>query len=211
MIIDSQPIFGAAVRSIFERLPSFNVLSCAHTLSDALAAACLAAVDVIIVDADLTDAAAENVIGVLHQRAPNAKLVSMVAKPDHGVIVEHLRSGASGVLSKNIDHALLVRRINDCVDGMPAFDRTTGTAFLAGVRSTADVTAGVPHRRGSVLSGRELEILSMYDGGSSTAAIGQSLHLSPATVKTHVSRAMAKLGASTRGEALAMCRQQGLL
>ena len=211
MIVDPQPIFAAAIKAILDRFASFDVICLAHTLANALERPCLPDVDVIVVDVDLADACGDDVITTLNRRSPNAKIVSMLARPDHDTIIAHLRSGATGVLSKTIDHDLLVRRINDSATGLPAFDHETGPSFLAGLRAGATALPAATSRRVPVLSGREIEILTLYDNGSSTASIGQLLHLSPATVKTHVSRAMAKLGAATRSQALAMSRRQGLI
>jgi len=64
---------------------------------------------------------------------------------------------------------------------------------------------------GPLLSTRECEVLPLYNKGLTTAAIGQRLFLSSTTVKTHVSRAMVKMGATGRGDLLARCRTEGLI
>jgi DNA-binding CsgD family transcriptional regulator len=64
---------------------------------------------------------------------------------------------------------------------------------------------------GATLTPREVEVLRLLAAGASNAQLGEHLHISHNTVKTHVKRVLAKLGASSRSEAVAVARSQHLL
>jgi DNA-binding CsgD family transcriptional regulator len=74
------------------------------------------------------------------------------------------------------------------------------------------MTTGVLTRRnGAALTGRELEILELVSRGLESPAIGRELHVSPETVRTHMTHVLGKLGAHTRAEAVAIAVRRGLI
>ena len=64
---------------------------------------------------------------------------------------------------------------------------------------------------GAVLTGRELEILELVSRGFESPDIARELHVSPETVRTHVTHVLGKLGARTRAEAVAIAVRGGLI
>jgi DNA-binding CsgD family transcriptional regulator len=81
-----------------------------------------------------------------------------------------------------------------------------GVAADAGIR-----IAGQPRSPASTLTPREHEVLEQMATGRTNAQIAADLFMSPKTVSVHISRIIAKLGASNRTEAAALARRQGLL
>jgi DNA-binding CsgD family transcriptional regulator len=74
------------------------------------------------------------------------------------------------------------------------------------------MTTGLLARRnGAALTGRELEILELVSRGFESRAIGRELHVSPETVRTHMTHVLGKLGAHTRAEAVAIAVRRGLI
>ena len=67
------------------------------------------------------------------------------------------------------------------------------------------------HSNGAALTGRELEILELVSRGFESPDIARELHLSPETVRTHVTHVLGKLGARTRAEAVAIAVRGGLI
>jgi len=78
-----------------------------------------------------------------------------------------------------------------------------------------DTRAALPRsardRRGSVLTNRERDLLVELARGHSTAEIAKELHISPTTVRNHIQRMLAKLGAHSRLEAVAIAIEQGII
>jgi len=125
-------------------------------------------------------------------------------------VFDALRAGASGFLLKDTPPAQLVAAIRTVVDGgallAPSVTRTLIREFTG--RSPRSV---VPHPQLGELTGREREVMVLAAEGRSNAEIAEHLVMSPATARTHISRAMIKLGARDRAQLVVFAYQSGLL
>jgi DNA-binding NarL/FixJ family response regulator len=124
-------------------------------------------------------------------------------------VVDGLRAGASGFLLKNTPPADLVTAIRTVHDGgallAPSATRTLIREFTA-----AAPRALSPHPRIGDLTEREREVVCLVAQGLSNHEIAERLVLSPATARTHVSRAMIKLSARDRAQLVVFAYQSGL-
>ena len=127
---------------------------------------------------------------------------------DHYVYAA-LAAGASGFLLKDVTPEQLVAAVRMV---------RTGDALLAPVITRRLVErffrrdpAAVPHRELAALTPRELEVLGLVARGLSNAELAAHLHLSEATVKTHVARILAKLGLRDRAQAVVVAYETGLI
>ncbi|WP_280216807.1 response regulator transcription factor [Nocardia neocaledoniensis] len=124
-------------------------------------------------------------------------------------VFDALAAGASGFLLKDAGPAELLHAIRVIADGdallAPRVTRRLIGQF-AGRRRIAESAA----RRLSVLTEREREVLALVGRGMSNDEIGATLFLSPATARTHVGRAMSKLGARDRAQLVVIAYQTGL-
>jgi DNA-binding NarL/FixJ family response regulator len=122
-----------------------------------------------------------------------------------------LQNGASGFLVKDSDPAELLRAVRVVADGgsllSPAVTRRVIEEF--GSRR-APGGASAPHPQLHLLTEREKEIAGWVATGASNDEIADALVLSPATVRTHVGRAMVKLGARDRAQLVVFAMQSGL-
>ena len=125
-------------------------------------------------------------------------------------VFEALQAGASGFLLKDAGPAELLHAIRVVAAGeallAPRITRRLISQFTA--RRTA---AKAAEDRLAVLTEREREVLALVGRGLSNDEIGAELFLSPATARTHVSRAMAKLGARDRAQLVVIAYQTGLV
>jgi DNA-binding NarL/FixJ family response regulator len=124
-------------------------------------------------------------------------------------VVDGLRAGASGFLLKNTSPADLVTAIRTVHDGgallAPSATRTLIREFTA-----AAPRAPAPHPRIGDLTDREHQVVRLVAQGMSNHEIAEHLVLSPATARTHVSRAMIKLSARDRAQLVVFAYQSGL-
>lgn len=124
-------------------------------------------------------------------------------------VFDALRYGASGFLLKDTSPTDLLRAIRVVADGdallSPSVTRTLIHRF-----ATAPARARRPHPRLGDLTGREREILALVGEGLANSEIAERLFISPATARTHVSRAMTKLGARDRAQLVVFAHQSGL-
>ncbi|MDQ0762615.1 DNA-binding NarL/FixJ family response regulator [Streptomyces canus] len=120
-----------------------------------------------------------------------------------------LRAGASGFLGKDIEPERLREAIRVVAAGeallTPRVTRQVITRFAAQTPAPRD------EERLSVLTGREREVMALAAHGLTNDEIGKKLYMSPATARTHVSRAMVKLGVRDRAQLVVVAYQTGLV
>jgi DNA-binding NarL/FixJ family response regulator len=125
-------------------------------------------------------------------------------------VFEGLQAGASGFMLKDAGPAELLHAIRVVAAGdallAPRITRRLISQFTA--RRTADQAAAVQL---AALTDREREVLALVGRGLNNDEIGAKLFLSPATARTHVSRAMVKLGARDRAQLVVIAYETGLV
>jgi len=123
-------------------------------------------------------------------------------------VFEALRNGASGFILKDAEPTELLRAVRVVADGgsllSPSVTRTVIGQFTGGTPTRN------PHPELHRLTDREAEIVRWVATGKSNDEIAQSLFVSPATVRTHVGRAMAKLHARDRAQLVVFAVESGL-
>jgi DNA-binding NarL/FixJ family response regulator len=120
---------------------------------------------------------------------------------DRALLTEALDAGARGFVLKEAPLAEVVRSVE-----LVAAGRTYVDPVLAGVISSSTATG-----RMVTLTQRERDVLRLLADGMSNEEIGRELFISPETVRTHVRKAMAKLDADTRTQAVATALRQSLI
>ncbi|HET6814584.1 MAG TPA: response regulator transcription factor, partial [Actinomycetota bacterium] len=127
-------------------------------------------------------------------------------------VFEALAAGASGFLLKNTDPMELLRAVRVVADGeallAPSVTRRLIAEFAAARRQATGPTARVDL---AALTDREREVMALVGAGLSNEEIADRLVVSPATARTHVSRAMVKLGARDRAQLVVFAYESGLV
>jgi DNA-binding NarL/FixJ family response regulator len=137
----------------------------------------------------------------LERVAPKTAVVLYTAYGDRALITEAIDAGVRGFVLKEAPLSDLVRAVELVASGGTYVD-----PVLAGVLATAEVTGKLP-----ALTQREREVLRLLADGLTNEQIGKSLFISPETVRTHVRKAMGKLDADTRTQAVATALRQSLI
>lgn len=132
---------------------------------------------------------------------PETSVILYTAYGERALLTEAFDAGARGFVLKEAPLADLVRAVEIVARGGTYVD-----PVLAGVFATASVTAKLP-----ALTQRERDVLRLLADGLSNEEIGKRLFISPETVRTHVRKAMAKLDADTRTQAVAKALRQSLI
>ncbi|MGW3956867.1 response regulator [Streptomyces sp. NPDC004752] len=130
-------------------------------------------------------------------------------------VVQALRAGASGFLGKGSEPEELLAAIRVAAGGEALLSPTATKGLIARFLAQGDAAddGRDPARsdRLDALTGREREVLVQVAGGHSNDEIAERLEVSPLTVKTHVNRAMAKLGARDRAQLVVIAYESGLV
>jgi DNA-binding NarL/FixJ family response regulator len=156
---------------------------------------------VAIVDVRMPRLTGIEVAGRAAVSAPETAIVFYTAFGDRALLSEALDVGARGFVLKEAPLADLVRAVQLVAAGEAYVD-----PVLAGILVRGQLTA--PPR---TLTQREREVLRLLADGLANEEIGRELHISPETVRTHVRKAMAKLDADTRTQAVATALRQSLI
>ncbi len=128
-------------------------------------------------------------------------IILYTAFGDRALLTEALDAGARGFVLKEAPLAEVVRAVE-----LVAAGRTYVDPVLAGVISSPAATQKIV-----TLTQRERDVLRLLADGNTNEEIGKELFISPETVRTHVRKAMAKLDADTRTEAVATALRQSLI
>ena len=125
-------------------------------------------------------------------------------------VFEALRAGASGFLIKDAEPAELLRAVRVVAGGDALLSPSVTRRLIS--QFTARPSPGpMPRPNLAELTGREREVVALVGAGFSNIEIAQQLVISPATARTHVSRAMGKLEARDRAQLVVFAYQAGLV
>jgi DNA-binding NarL/FixJ family response regulator len=139
----------------------------------------------------------------LARSVPQCSAVAYSGYADRALLTEALDAGARGFVLKEAPLAEVIRAVE-----LVAAGRTYVDPVLAGVISMSAIT-GKPLT--VTLTQRERDVLRLLADGRSNEEIGAELSISPETVRTHLRKAMAKLEADTRTQAVATALRQSLI
>jgi DNA-binding NarL/FixJ family response regulator len=212
LLADDQPLVRAGLRVLFDGERDIAVVGEAANGEEALSLARHTRPDVVLMDIrmpGLDGLEATRRIAAEQQLAAVKVLILTTFESD-AYVFEALRAGASGFLLKDAEPIELLQavRVLDAGDALlsPSVTRRLISEFLA---------APEPHRSPpeqlDVLTEREREVLALVARGLSNDQIAKRLTISPATAKTHVSRAMVKLGCRDRAQLVVLAYQTGLV
>ena len=138
----------------------------------------------------------------LREAAPAASVVVLTASEDDDNLLSAIRLGAAGYLLKNEPPERIVQFLHGVANGEAALSGAVARRLLDQVREGGHRHGVVPQSIADLLSARELEVLLLLDQHLGTDEIAERLFISEHTVRSHVKNLLAKLGVSSRREAL---------
>jgi DNA-binding NarL/FixJ family response regulator len=211
VLVDDQDLVRAGLRALLARDESIHVVAEATDGRRGIEAARKHRPDVVLMDLrmpvmdgiEATRAiAADEVLADTH-------VVVLTTFDDDSDIVEAIRAGAVGYLLKNTPRD----ELRDAVARAGRGERLLSPAITQRLMDmiASGQAAPVPDPRLTLLSSRELEVLTRIGHGDTNDEIASTLHLSPATARTYVSRILAKLGARDRPELVVIAHRSGLV
>ena len=211
VIADDQALVRAGFRALLEAEPDIDVVGEANDGAHAVRLARQAHPDVVLMDIrmpGLDGLAATRQIAADPELA-GARIIVLTTFELDEYVAEALRAGAAGFLVKNTEPAELVRGVRVVAAGegllSPSVTRRVIEQF-----ATRTATPATP-RQLAELTEREREVVALAGAGLSNSEIAARLVVSPATAKTHVSRAMGKLGARDRAQLVVFAYEAGLV
>jgi DNA-binding NarL/FixJ family response regulator len=214
LLADDQALVRAGFRALLDAQDDIDVVGEAADGAEAARLTAELVPDVVLMDIRMPvlDGLAATRRIVADPRCSAARIIILTTFDLDEYVFEALRLGASGFLVKDTEPVDLLRGIRAVAGGdallSPGVTRRLIAEFATRSRPPTN-TGGGP--RLDTLTEREREVMALVAAGLSNEEIAARLVVSPATAKTHVSRAMVKLGARDRAQLVVFAYEAGLV
>ncbi|MCP9208481.1 response regulator [Streptomyces sp. NEAU-Y11] len=218
LLADDQALLRSAFRVLVDSDPDMEVVGEASDGAEAVEIVRSEGADVVLMDIRMpgTDGLTATRLISEDPELTDVRVVMLTTFEVDEYVVDSLRAGASGFLGKGAEPEELLSAIRIAAAGeallSPAATKGLIARFLAqgeGARDGGE--SAYDASRLDALTVREREVLVQVAGGLSNDEIAALLEVSPLTVKTHVNRAMAKLGARDRAQLVVISYETGLV
>ena len=206
VVVDDEPLIRSGLRALLDAADGVQVVGEAGDGADAIDVVRRTEPDVVLMDVRMPLVDGVTATRRLCEAGTAAAVVILTTFASDEHVLAALRAGARGYLLKNSPIDTLVDAVRRAAAGGAVLDPAV----------TPAVVAAAAGHRGEVapsvdLTPRELEVLRMLARGRSNAEIADELVVETATVKTHVARVLAKLGARDRAQAAIAAYELGLV
>jgi DNA-binding NarL/FixJ family response regulator len=193
-------------------MPDVEVVGAACDGGEAVAMAAALLPDVVLMDLRMPRCDGTLATRLLRERAPETKIVVLTTYADDRSVIDALRAGARGYLTKDASGAEIRRALEEVVGNHAVIDSAV-QHYLVDAIATAPAAPSLqsPLRFPAGLTPREAEVLSLIAAGLSNGEIAEHLVVTEGTVKSHVNHLLAKIDARDRAQAVAFAYQCGLV
>jgi DNA-binding NarL/FixJ family response regulator len=201
LIVDDHLVVREGLKGMLASQPDFSVVGEA---GDGVAAARLAqelAPDVALMDLRMPGGDGVSAIQAIRANAPSTHVLVLTTYDSDADIVPAIEAGATGYLLKDTPREELFRAIRAAARGEAVLAPAVASRLMTRMRAPVQET----------LSAREIEVLQLVSQGLSNKDIGRQLHISEATVKTHLVHIFGKLNVSDRTAAVTAALERGIL
>ncbi len=210
LIADDQALVRGGFRLILEAQGDVQVVGEAEDGREALELALALVPDVVLMDVRMPELDGIEATRRLLARDPRSRVLILTTFDADRYVYDAMKAGASGFLLKDVRPEQLADAVRTVATGeallAPAITRRLVEQFVR----RPPPGERVPGRL-EELTDRELDVLRLVARGSSNGEIAAGLFVSEATVKTHVSRVLAKLGLRDRTQAVVVAYESGLI
>ncbi|GAA1370715.1 response regulator [Catellatospora chokoriensis] len=202
LLVDDHPVVRDGLRGMLNAEPDIDVVGEAGSGAEAVVMARSLRPAVVLMDLRMPGGDGATATGQILAELRDTHVVVLTTYDTDADILRAVEAGAAGYLLKDATRAELTAAVRAASRG-----ETVLAPSVAG-RLIRQVRGGPAQQQ---LSAREVEVLGLVAQGSTNADIGRQLHISEATVKTHLLRAFAKLEVSDRTAAVTTAMARGLL
>ena len=204
MLVDDHALVRSAIRQALTA-PDIDIVGEASTAEEALRLAPDLRPDVLLLDIDLPGMSGVDLVRELAPRLPATKIVMLTVSTDRRHVIDAIRLGASGYLTKDLPADALLRAVRGIRTGDLPMPRAMAAQLLEHFARGNPLENADPGL--ASLSSRETEVLRLLESGLTDREIADALTISTRTVESHVSNVLRKLEVRNRAEAARRYRE----
>jgi DNA-binding NarL/FixJ family response regulator len=201
LVVDDHVIVRQGLRGMLAAEPDLDVLGEAGSGPEAVAMVGAHAPDVVLMDLRMPGGDGVAATTAISKQHPGTRVVVLTTYDTDADILRAVEAGAAGYLLKDCSQAELTSAIRAAARGETVLTPSVAARLVSRMRGPQPES----------LSPREVQVLGLVAVGRTNAEIGRELHITEATVKTHLLRTFSKLDVSDRTAAVTIARDRGLL
>jgi DNA-binding NarL/FixJ family response regulator len=202
LVADDQALVREGLMTLLQATPGIEPVADAADGAEAVARAARHRPDVILMDLRMPNVDGVQATREIRAAQPDTEIVVLTTHADEASILDALRAGARGYLTKDAGIQEIARAVHAAAAHQSLLDPIVQAKLLEAVGTAAPAPAPTPRQLPDELTPREAEVLSLIARGLSNREIAAHLVVSEATVKTHVNHVFAKIGARDRAQAV---------
>jgi DNA-binding NarL/FixJ family response regulator len=206
VVADDHPMVRTGLRAVLDAIPDMTLIAEAATGEQALDAVTQHQPDLVVMDLHMPGIGGLEATRRIHATSPQTAVLILTMDDDDVALFGALRAGACGYMVKGAGYDEVKAVLSLAATGEAVF----GPAVAARILSTLSAIPPPDTTDGTGLTDREREVLTLLATGSGTQDISRRLHLSPKTIRNHVSAILTKLHVPDRAHAIAWARAAGL-
>jgi DNA-binding NarL/FixJ family response regulator len=209
LLVDDHDLFRTGLRNLLEE-QGVPVIGEAGTGAEAIRYVRELAPDVVVMDLNMPGMSGVEATRQITSIAPLTRVVVLTISDQDGDVMDAILAGACGYLLKDSSIHDLIRGINSAAIGESLISPHIAGKVLQRVRASTPSQVDADMIR-SELSDREIEVLKLIANGKDNALIAAELHISPKTVKNHISNILMKLQIENRIQAAVYAVRSGIV
>jgi DNA-binding NarL/FixJ family response regulator len=212
LIADDQRVVREGLTMVLGLMPDVEIVGTAHDGEEAIALAEQLQPDVVLMDLRMPRCDGVEATRRLTAAAVPTKVVVLTTYADDHSVIQALRAGASGFLTKDATSGQIADALQAAIRGEAAIDPAVQHHLVKAIARTAPLEWTPPDRSGlpDGLTPREATVLTLIAEGLSNAEIAERLTVTETTVKSHINHLYSKTGARDRAQAVAYAFRHGL-
>lgn len=201
LITDDHPVVREGLSGMLAGQSDFEVIGLAADGETAVKMHGSLAPDVTLMDLRMPGLDGVGAIKLIKAQQPSSRIIVLTTYDSDADILRAVEAGATGYLLKDAPREELFRAIRAAAKGDSVLAPAIAARLMTRMRAPAEEN----------LSAREIEVLQLVAKGASNKEIGKSLHISTATVKTHLIHIYGKLGVDDRTVAVTKALEKGII
>jgi DNA-binding NarL/FixJ family response regulator len=214
LVADDQALVREGLMTLLQTAEGIDPVACASNGLEAVALAAEHRPEVVLMDLRMPELDGVEATRQIRAAHPDTEVVVLTTHADEASILDALRAGARGYLTKDAGLAEIARAIHAAAAHQTLLDPVVQSQLLAAATAGAGAAAPAPVTPLTLpddLTPREGEVLALIANGLSNQEIAKQLFVSEATVKSHINHVFAKIGARDRAQAVHYAYKHGLV